>query len=159
MIVAVPFRPVARLLAAALAGLALCGAADAAAPVVQARAYVVQSSVDGHTLAAREATTPRAMASITKLMTALVALQHVSLDDVVTVPVSAAAIGESSLEKIRALPETGEAAGTRLLWLSEGFGSGWSAYGLDPSRTPLSRSPNTRPEQISRSTRRWRAAK
>jgi D-alanyl-D-alanine carboxypeptidase (penicillin-binding protein 5/6) len=89
---------VARLLAAAIAGLALCGAADAAAPVVQARAYVVQSSVDGHTLAAREATTPRAMASITKLMTALVALQHVSLDDVVTVPVSAAAIGESSLD-------------------------------------------------------------
>ena len=98
MIVAVPFRPVARLLAAALAALALCGAADAAAPIVQARAYVVQSSVDGHTLAAREATTPRAMASITKLMTALVALQHVSLDDVVTVPVSAAAIGESSLD-------------------------------------------------------------
>lgn len=41
-------------------------------------------------------------------------------------------IAQSSLEQIQALPQTGEAAGTRLLWLSEGFGSGWSAYGLDP---------------------------
>lgn len=41
-------------------------------------------------------------------------------------------ISPSSLAKIRALPQTGDAAGTRLLWLSEGFGSGWSAYGLDP---------------------------
>jgi D-alanyl-D-alanine carboxypeptidase (penicillin-binding protein 5/6) len=89
---------VARLVAVALAALALCGPAHAAAPAVQARAYVVQSSVDGHTLAARQATSPRAMASITKLMTALVALQHVSLDDVVTVPAAAAAVGESSIE-------------------------------------------------------------
>ena len=96
--VAVPFRAVTRLLAVVVAALALCAAAQAAAPVVQARAYVVQSSVDGHTLAAREATTPRPMASITKLMTAFVALRYVSLDDVVTVPAAAAAIGESSLD-------------------------------------------------------------
>jgi D-alanyl-D-alanine carboxypeptidase (penicillin-binding protein 5/6) len=88
---------VGRLLVVVLAALALCAAARAAAPVVQARAYVVQSSVDGHTLAARDARTPRAMASITKLMTALVALRYVSLGDDVTVPAAAATIGESSL--------------------------------------------------------------
>jgi D-alanyl-D-alanine carboxypeptidase len=71
--------------------------AHAGAPQVQAHAYVVQSSVDGHTLAAREADTPRAMASITKLMTALVALERLGLDEVVTVPPVAARVGESSL--------------------------------------------------------------
>ena len=65
---------------------------------MQAQAYIVQSSVDGHTLAARRADAPRAMASITKLMTALVALEHLSLDDVVTVPPVAARIGESTLD-------------------------------------------------------------
>ena len=58
----------------------------------------MQSSVDGRTLAAREADTPRAMASITKLMTVLVALEHLRLDQVVTVPAQAARVGESSLE-------------------------------------------------------------
>jgi D-alanyl-D-alanine carboxypeptidase (penicillin-binding protein 5/6) len=95
---AVPFGAVVRLLAVVLAALVLCGAAEGAAPVVQARAYVLQSSVDGHTLAARDARTPRAMASITKLMTALVALDRVRLEDVVTVPAAAASIGESSLD-------------------------------------------------------------
>ncbi len=85
--------------AVAVAALLVCAPAQgAAAPAVQARAYIVQSSVDGHTLAARAADTPRAMASITKLMTALVALEHLSLDDVVTVPPVAARVGESSLD-------------------------------------------------------------
>jgi serine-type D-Ala-D-Ala carboxypeptidase (penicillin-binding protein 5/6) len=86
-------------LAVAVVALVGCASAQAAdAPAVQARAYVVESSVDGHTLAARGADTPRPMASITKLMTALVALEHLSLDDVVTVPAVAARIGESSLD-------------------------------------------------------------
>ncbi len=86
-------------LAVAVAALLACAPAQgAASPAVQARAYIVQSSVDGHTLAARGADTPRAMASITKLMTALVALEHLSLDDVVTVPPVAARVGESSLD-------------------------------------------------------------
>lgn len=85
-------------LAVAIAALAMSASAQgAAAPVVQAQAYIVQSSVDGHTLAARGADTPRAMASITKLMTALVALEQLSLDEVVTVPPVAAHVGESSL--------------------------------------------------------------
>lgn len=86
-----------RALACTVAGLCLCGSANGAAPPVQARAYVVQSSVDGHTLAARGADDARAMASITKLMTALVALRELKLDTVVTVAPVAARIGESSL--------------------------------------------------------------
>ncbi len=80
-----------------VAAFALCGPVRAAAPVVDAKAYVVVSSVDGRTLAARDADTPRPMASITKLMTVLVALEHLSLDDEVVVPAAAARIGESSL--------------------------------------------------------------
>ena len=87
------------LLAVALvAALALgLGTADASAPAVQARAFVVQSAVDGRTLAARDADAPRAMASITKLMTVLVALERLALDDRVTVSPAAARIGESSI--------------------------------------------------------------
>jgi D-alanyl-D-alanine carboxypeptidase (penicillin-binding protein 5/6) len=85
------------LAAAAVAAVAVTGVAHAAAPPVQARAYVVQSSVDGRTLAAREADEPRAMASITKLMTALVAIRRLDLDQTVTVPAAATRIGESTL--------------------------------------------------------------
>ena len=83
--------------AVAAVALGLSGTARATAPVVQARAYVVQSNVDGKTLAARGAETPRAMASITKLMTVLVALRRLSLDDEVVVPAVAARVGESSI--------------------------------------------------------------
>ena len=82
---------------AALAAAVVSSPAEAAAPPVQARAYVVQSSVDGRTLAARDADTPRAMASITKLMTALVAVRRLELDQTVTVPAAATRIGESTL--------------------------------------------------------------
>ena len=82
---------------AAVAAVAVTGVAHAAAPPVQARAYVVQSSVDGRTLAAREADEPRAMASITKLMTALVAMRRLDLDRTITVPAAATRIGESTL--------------------------------------------------------------
>jgi D-alanyl-D-alanine carboxypeptidase (penicillin-binding protein 5/6) len=85
------------LLAAVVVALGLSGPALGSAPAVSARAYVVQSSVDGRTLAARGANEPVAMASITKLMTALVALERLSLDDAVVVPREAAKVGESSL--------------------------------------------------------------
>jgi D-alanyl-D-alanine carboxypeptidase len=85
------------LLAVAVAALAVCGPVQASAPPVQARAFIVQSSVDGRTLAARDADAPRAMASITKLMTVLVALDRLALDDVVTVSPVAARVGESTL--------------------------------------------------------------
>jgi D-alanyl-D-alanine carboxypeptidase len=85
-------------LAAAVAVLLLSPPAHGAAPAVHAQAYVVQVSVDGHTLAARDADAPRAMASITKLMTVLVAVERLQLDETVSVPAAATRIGESTLD-------------------------------------------------------------
>lgn len=85
------------LLAAAIAALAvLCGSAVAAPPPVMASAYVVKGP-EGTVLASRAADVERPPASITKLMTVLVALEHARLDEVVTVSPQAAAVGESSV--------------------------------------------------------------
>lgn len=68
-----------------------------APPGIQAKAYFVRSSIDGDVLAARAPDERRAMASITKLMTVLVALERSRLDDVVTITPAAASVGESSI--------------------------------------------------------------
>jgi len=86
------------LLALAAVALALCGATAAAAPPpVVAPAYIVRGGPSGVVLAAREPDAPRAPASMTKLMTVLVALEHARLDDVVTVSSQATRIGESTV--------------------------------------------------------------
>jgi D-alanyl-D-alanine carboxypeptidase (penicillin-binding protein 5/6) len=72
-------------------------AALAGAPQVTGRAYVVQNGTTGEVLAHSHDRERLPIASITKLMTVLVALQHARLDDVVTVSRSAAAVGESSI--------------------------------------------------------------
>jgi D-alanyl-D-alanine carboxypeptidase (penicillin-binding protein 5/6) len=69
----------------------------AGSPPVAAKAYFVQSGVDGTVLAQRASAEPRAIASITKLMTVIVALQHLKLDDVVTVPRLATRVGEAAV--------------------------------------------------------------
>ncbi len=92
-----PFRRPALLLAALLA-LALCVAAAAAPPPVTAEAYLVQNAGTGEVLASRNPTERLPMASITKLMTTLVTLEHARLNDVVTVTRGAAAVGESSID-------------------------------------------------------------
>ena len=51
---------------------------------------------DGRTLWARSPAVKRPMASITKIMTAVVALEHSNLNDVVTVPRAAIVVGQSS---------------------------------------------------------------
>lgn len=71
--------------------------ATGAPPGIQAQAYLVRGSVDGDVLAARAPDERRAMASITKLMTVLVALEHSRLGDVVTVTPAVARIGESTI--------------------------------------------------------------
>ncbi len=88
-----------RALALGVAAIAWAAATAAAgtAPPVSAPVYVVQSSIDGTTLAARNADRRHAIASITKLMTVLVALEHSRLDEVVVVSRAATDIGESSL--------------------------------------------------------------
>jgi D-alanyl-D-alanine carboxypeptidase (penicillin-binding protein 5/6) len=72
-------------------------AATAGAPQVTGRAYLVQNGVSGEVLARSHDRERLPIASITKLMTVLVALEHSRLDDVVTVSTRAAEVGESSI--------------------------------------------------------------
>lgn len=85
-------------LAAVAATLALAVVAAAAPPPVEGEAYVVQNSGTGEVLASRDAREQLPMASITKLMTALVALERARLDEIVTVTRRAAGVGESTIE-------------------------------------------------------------
>ncbi len=89
-------RRFALVLAVAAASLAAATAA-AAPPPVDASAYLVVNGATGEVLASRDADERLPMASITKLMTVLVALEHARPDDVVTVDRVAAAVGESSI--------------------------------------------------------------
>jgi len=75
----------------------VAGAATAAPPPVEADAFVVQNGASGEVLAEEAAGEPLPIASITKLMTALVTLERVRPDEVVTVSEAAAAVGESSI--------------------------------------------------------------
>jgi D-alanyl-D-alanine carboxypeptidase (penicillin-binding protein 5/6) len=65
-------------------------------PQVQASSWYLAGE-DGAVLARHDAARPRAIASITKLMTAAVVLEHAGLDDVVRVDARAARIGESTV--------------------------------------------------------------
>ena len=85
------------LAAAAVAVAAGCATAAASPPPVGAPAFVVRGGPDAVVLAARSPDAPRAPASITKLMTVLVALEHARLDDMITVTPQAAGIGESTI--------------------------------------------------------------
>jgi serine-type D-Ala-D-Ala carboxypeptidase (penicillin-binding protein 5/6) len=88
---------VKRLLAALLGAAALVPAASAAPPRPDARAWLIQNGATGEVLAAHAASARLPIASITKLMTVLVTLEHVKLDDVVTVSGSTSRIGESTI--------------------------------------------------------------
>jgi D-alanyl-D-alanine carboxypeptidase (penicillin-binding protein 5/6) len=81
--------------------LLLAPSAVAGVPQVSARAYIVQNGRNGEVLAERNDRDRLPIASITKLMTVLVTLQHARLDDVVTVSRRAAAVGESSIYLIK----------------------------------------------------------
>ena len=84
----------------ALASLAIgCAAAAAAAPspAPDARAWLVENPVTGEVLASHAARERMPIASITKLMTVLVALDHLRLRDIVTVDPRAAAVGQESI--------------------------------------------------------------
>ena len=77
--------------------LGLAVVASAAPPPVDAEAYLVQNSGTGEVLASQNERERVPMASITKLMTAVVALEHASLDDVATISSRTASIGESTI--------------------------------------------------------------
>ena len=79
-----PVRIRAVVLAAAFAAI-VHSSASAATPKIDARAYEVVNAATGEVLLADNARTQLPMASITKLMTVLVALERAKLDDVVEV--------------------------------------------------------------------------
>ncbi len=68
----------------------------ASTPQVAGRAYLVENGSTGEVLVARHARARLPMASITKLMTVLVALRRAGLDEVATVSPRAAAVGGST---------------------------------------------------------------
>jgi serine-type D-Ala-D-Ala carboxypeptidase (penicillin-binding protein 5/6) len=90
-------RPFQALLAAAASVLVLSSSALAGPPAVQAPAYIVENGRTGEVLAANGASDRRAIASITKLMTVLISLEHAKLDAVVTVPSEVTSVGESTI--------------------------------------------------------------
>ena len=79
------------------AALTFAGAAHAAPPPVDARAYIVLNATNGKVLAQSNAHRQLAVASITKLMTVVVALQHLKPDDDVRVTAQAAHVGEERI--------------------------------------------------------------
>jgi D-alanyl-D-alanine carboxypeptidase (penicillin-binding protein 5/6) len=79
------------------AALALVPPALAAGPSVDARAYLVEDGRTGEVLLARNEARQVPIASLTKMMTVLLALERAQLTDEVTVTPHAAAVGESSV--------------------------------------------------------------
>ena len=75
----------------------LAAAAASAPPRVDARAWMVVNPVTGEVLLAHDVRARVPIASITKLMTVIVALDHLKLSDVVTVDPRAAAVGQESI--------------------------------------------------------------
>ena len=132
--------PALLVVAGAVAALASTAAAT---PPVAAQAYYVQSGVDGTILAQLAAAEPRAIASITKLMTVIVALQHLKLNDVVTVPRLATRVGEASVplrsgERIKEIIVTGDLAAVRLANQQPGAELGGLSGALRQAQGPLS---------------------
>jgi serine-type D-Ala-D-Ala carboxypeptidase (penicillin-binding protein 5/6) len=80
---------------ATLATLVVAWPAVAAAPTVEADAYIVLDPATGEVLERRAPDRELPMASTTKIMTALVALESADLDDVMTVPPDAAVGGST----------------------------------------------------------------
>lgn len=88
-------RPLTLLVLAAV--LALAPTASAAGPSVDARAYLVEDGRTGEVLLAQNPARQVPVASLTKLMTVLITLEHTRPNDLVTVSPEAAAVGESSV--------------------------------------------------------------
>jgi D-alanyl-D-alanine carboxypeptidase (penicillin-binding protein 5/6) len=70
----------------------------ATAPRVDARAYLVVNATSGDALVSKNPNARLPIASLTKLMTVDIALQHLNVDQYVTVSARAAKVGEESAE-------------------------------------------------------------
>ncbi|MEN3342905.1 MAG: hypothetical protein V7644_2309 [Actinomycetota bacterium] len=86
-----------RVLAAGLVALACAGAARAGVPSTGARAFYVVNAATGEVLASRDADARLPIASLTKLMTVTLALEHLKPSQIVTVSAQAAGVGESRI--------------------------------------------------------------
>jgi serine-type D-Ala-D-Ala carboxypeptidase (penicillin-binding protein 5/6) len=86
-----------RRLAVIVAALAFASPAAAAPPSVHASAYVVEDARTGEVLASSHPHEHLPIASLTKMMTVLLTLEHHKLTDVVTVDPRAAIVGESTI--------------------------------------------------------------
>jgi D-alanyl-D-alanine carboxypeptidase (penicillin-binding protein 5/6) len=86
-----------RRLAVLVAALALASPAAAAPPPVTASAYVVQDARTGEVLASSHAHAHLPIASLTKMMTVLLTLEHHKLTDIVVVDKRASIVGESTI--------------------------------------------------------------
>ena len=84
------------LLALALAVIQPAAGAAVRAPKVDARAYLVENAVTGDVLMSKNVNARLSIASLTKLMTVGVALQHLNVDRYVTVSAQATRAGEES---------------------------------------------------------------
>jgi serine-type D-Ala-D-Ala carboxypeptidase (penicillin-binding protein 5/6) len=87
-----------RRLAVLAAALAFASPATAAPPPVHASAYLVEDARTGEVLASAHAHAHLPIASLTKMMTVLLALEHHKLTDEVTVDRRAAIVGESTID-------------------------------------------------------------
>jgi D-alanyl-D-alanine carboxypeptidase (penicillin-binding protein 5/6) len=91
-------RALAALFAALALALAVASPVRAAPPAVHGSAYLVIDARTGAVLAASHAHEHVAIASLTKMMTVLLALERRRLDDVVTIDSRAAIVGESTID-------------------------------------------------------------
>jgi len=73
---------------------------EGSVPAVTAQSWIVYDDSSGTVLASRNADERRAMASVTKIMTGLLTLEHASMDELVTVSENAAATGEQEIELV-----------------------------------------------------------
>lgn len=80
-----------------VAACCLAAAATASPPQLDARAWLVENAVTGEVLGAHEESVQMPIASITKLMTVLVALDHHQLSDVVSVDPRVTTVGQESV--------------------------------------------------------------
>jgi D-alanyl-D-alanine carboxypeptidase (penicillin-binding protein 5/6) len=87
----------ARALAAVAAALVLASPASAEPPRVTAKAFLVENGATGEVLGGSHANQRVPVASITKLMTAILALEHAAPDDLVVASPASTAVGESTI--------------------------------------------------------------
>jgi D-alanyl-D-alanine carboxypeptidase (penicillin-binding protein 5/6) len=90
-----------RLVLVTVVAFGFAGPARAAAPQPDARAFYVTNAATGEVLASHNANESVPIASITKLMTVLIALQHLKPSEIVTVTGNAAQVGESRIPLVK----------------------------------------------------------